>query len=43
MSRSRPELRPGRPIGYDNERILKGWLGLSDARYAELVEQKVIF
>jgi hypothetical protein len=30
-------------LGQDNERILKGLLGLSDARYAELVEQKVIY
>jgi len=43
MSRSRPELRPGRPIGYDNERILKGWLDISDTRYAELVANKIIF
>ena len=43
MSRSRPVVRPGPLIGQDNERVLKGWLGLSDARYAELVEKRVIY
>jgi benzylsuccinate CoA-transferase BbsF subunit len=43
MSRSRPLVRPGPTIGQDNERVLKGWLGLSDARYAELVEKRVIY
>jgi hypothetical protein len=28
--------------GQDNERGLKGRLGLDDARYAELVEKRVI-
>jgi benzylsuccinate CoA-transferase BbsF subunit len=43
MSRSRPVVRPGPMIGQDNERVLKGWLGLSDARYEELVEKRVIY
>jgi benzylsuccinate CoA-transferase BbsF subunit len=43
MSRSHPVARPGPMIGQDNERILKGLIGLSDARYAELVEQQVIY
>jgi benzylsuccinate CoA-transferase BbsF subunit len=43
MSRSRPVTRPAPPIGHDNERILKGWLGLSDARYEELLEKRVIY
>lgn len=43
LSRSRPVARPGPMLGQDNERILKGLLGLSDARYAELVGQQVIY
>lgn len=42
MSRSRLEPRSGPVLGADNERVLKGLLGLSDARYAELVAEKVI-
>ncbi|MAG31979.1 MAG: hypothetical protein CL908_13925 [Deltaproteobacteria bacterium] len=42
MSRSRTRARPGPTMGQDNERVLKGLLGLSDARYSELVEKKVI-
>jgi hypothetical protein len=30
-------------LGQDNDRILKGLLGLSEARYAELVEKQVIY
>lgn len=42
-SRSRPLARPGPMLGQDNERILKGLLGLTDERYAELVERQVIY
>ncbi len=42
-SRSAAVVRPGPLLGQDNERILKGLLGLSDARYAELVERQVIY
>ena len=43
MSRSRPLARSGPTIGQDNERVLRGWLGLSDARYQELVAKRVIY
>ena len=43
MSRSRPIARSGPMIGQDNERVLKGWLGLSDTRYDELVAQRIIY
>lgn len=43
MSRSRPQVRPGPSLGQDNERVLKGWLGLSEGEYEELVEKQVIF
>ncbi len=43
MSRSRTTARPGPMIGQDNERVLKGLLGLSESRYAELVEKQVIY
>ncbi len=43
MSRSRAVARPGPMLGQDNDRILKGLLGLSEARYAELVEKRVIY
>ena len=43
MSRSRTRARPGPMIGQDNDRILKGLLGLSESRYAELVEKQVIY
>ncbi|MEZ4334412.1 MAG: CoA transferase [Myxococcota bacterium] len=42
MSRSRPRARPGPMLGQDNERVLKGWLGVSEGEYAELVEKRVI-
>ena len=42
MSRSRATARPGPMTGQDNERVLKGLLGLSESRYAELVERRVI-
>ncbi|MBK7951666.1 MAG: CoA transferase [Deltaproteobacteria bacterium] len=43
MSRSATRARPGPMIGQDNDRILKGLLGLSESRYAELVEKQVIY
>jgi benzylsuccinate CoA-transferase BbsF subunit len=43
MSRSLPFARPGPMTGQDNERVLKGWLGLSNARYEELVAKRVIY
>ena len=43
MRRSRPLARSGPMIGQDNERVLKGWLGLSDARYDELVAARVVY
>jgi benzylsuccinate CoA-transferase BbsF subunit len=43
LSRSRPVARPGPMLGQDNERVLKGWLGLSDARYAELVAKQIVY
>jgi len=41
-SRTRPAIRPGPSIGQDNEAVLKGLLGLDDARYAELVARRII-
>ncbi|MFQ5697678.1 MAG: CaiB/BaiF CoA transferase family protein [Myxococcota bacterium] len=43
MSRSQARIRPGPAIGQDNEPVLKELLGLSDARYDELVARRVIF
>lgn len=43
MSRSAPIARPGPMLGQDNDRILKGLLGLDEARYAELVAKQVIY
>ena len=43
LSRSRAVARPGPMIGQDNERVLKGLLGLSDSRYADLVEKQVVY
>ncbi len=42
-SKTEADIKPGPTIGQDNERVLKGILGLSDARYDELVEQQVIY
>jgi benzylsuccinate CoA-transferase BbsF subunit len=36
-------VRPGPVIGQDNEHVFKNILGLSDDRYTELVEQKIIY
>ena len=42
-SRSRIDVRPGPRIGQDNERVLKGLLGLDDDRYRALVEARAIY
>jgi benzylsuccinate CoA-transferase BbsF subunit len=43
MSQSKPVVLPGPVIGQDNEKVFKGLLGLSDERYAKLVEDEVIY
>ena len=43
LSRSPVVVRPGPVIGQDNEHVFKNILGLSDDRYTELVEQKIIY
>ncbi len=43
MSRSAPRVRPGPAIGADNERVLKGLLGLSDLEYDRLVAEQVLY
>ena len=43
MSRSRPQVHPGPCMGQDNEYVFRGLLGLSDERYRDLVERKVIY
>jgi len=43
LSHTPVTVRPGPVIGQDNEHVFKNSLGLSDDRYAELVEQKVIY
>ena len=42
-SHSEVAVEPGPSIGQDNERVLKGLLGISPKRYAELVADGVIF
>lgn len=42
-SRTRPDVRPGPAIGQDNDFVLRGLLGLSQASYDELVERRVIY
>ncbi|MBW2270852.1 MAG: CoA transferase [Deltaproteobacteria bacterium] len=42
-SRTEAKVRPGPSIGQDNEHVFKELLGMSDERYAQLVEEKVIF
>ena len=41
-SRTVPDVRPGPAMGQDNERVLCGILGLSDADYDHLVAEGVI-
>ena len=43
MSRTQPRVRPGPAIGQDNERVLKGLLGVSDADYERLVTAQVVY
>jgi benzylsuccinate CoA-transferase BbsF subunit len=42
-SRTRPRVRPGPAIGQDNERVFRELLGLSEARYRELIAARVIY
>lgn len=42
-SRSRPEVRPGPAIGQDNERVLKGLLGIPEAEYERLTRDRIIY
>ena len=41
-SRSQVDVRPGPCIGQDNERVFRGLLGLDEADYRRLVDEKVI-
>jgi benzylsuccinate CoA-transferase BbsF subunit len=41
-SRTVPDIRPGPAMGQDNDRVLRGLLGLSDADYEHLVAEHVI-
>lgn len=43
LSHSPVTVRPGPVIGQDNDHVFKNILGLSDERYSELVEQKIIY
>jgi benzylsuccinate CoA-transferase BbsF subunit len=43
MSRTEPRIRPGPAIGADNERVLKGLLGVADADYERLVADAVVY
>ncbi|HVN41301.1 MAG TPA: CoA transferase, partial [Steroidobacteraceae bacterium] len=43
MSRTPAEVRPGPYIGQDNDHAFKEVLGLSDARYQDLMERKIIY
>jgi benzylsuccinate CoA-transferase BbsF subunit len=42
-SRTQPRVNPGPSIGQDNEAVFKELLGVSEERYRELVERKVIY
>jgi benzylsuccinate CoA-transferase BbsF subunit len=42
LSRTTPEIRPGPAMGQDNERVLRGLLGLSLTDYEHLVAEGVI-
>lgn len=42
-SRTRPEIRIGPDLGQHNDDLFRGVLGLSDAEYASLVEERVIY
>jgi benzylsuccinate CoA-transferase BbsF subunit len=43
MSRTPAAVRPGPVIGQDNEHVIKGLLGVSEAEYQRLVEEQVIY
>ncbi len=43
LSHSPVDVRPGPVIGQDNEHVFKNILGLSQEKYADLVERKVIY
>lgn len=42
-SRSEPRICPGPARGRDNDHVFRGLLGLSEARYRELIGQQVIY
>lgn len=42
-SRSEPRIQPGPARGCDNEHVFRDLLGLSAARYRELIEREVIY
>ncbi|MBW2315419.1 MAG: CoA transferase [Deltaproteobacteria bacterium] len=42
-TRAEPAYAPGPAMGQDNEHVYRGLLGLSEARYRELVERKIIY
>ena len=41
-SRTRPAIRPGPAVGQDNDLVFQELLGLSEARYRDLIARKVI-
>jgi benzylsuccinate CoA-transferase BbsF subunit len=43
MSGTPARVRPGPVIGQDNERVLKGLLGISEGDYERLVAEQVIY
>lgn len=43
MSRSQPQVRPGPSMGCDNDYVFKELLGLSEERYRDLQERRVIY
>lgn len=43
MSRTPPDVRPGPRIGQDNDHVFRDILGLSEERYRDLVERKIIY
>ena len=43
MSRSPPDVRPGPVIGQDNDHAFREILGLSEERYRDLVDRKIIY
>jgi benzylsuccinate CoA-transferase BbsF subunit len=43
MSRTQPRVRPGPAIGQDNERAIKGLLGVPGDEYERLVAEQVIY